>query len=298
MEYKFEDLNKYTLEEKEKIVLDRYKSKVIFAGKQHGVIKKISNLNNNTKPNPEKLAVLEGIWGLDLILKNNIKIKYFIFCIEDIHTIEAQEILHKCINIAEEVFVVSKKVFLSISEKGNPQGLLAVCYMPNKTFDDINLKRNNLVIVLDGLEIPGNVGTIIRSADATNIDAIIINNRKTRMNHPKLIRSSMGSCLSMKIIDSTFEETKKWLDKNKFQVVLTDTRAEKEYYELKYDNRVAIVMGSEKYGISREWYDTKYTGVSIPMLGECDSLNVGVATTIILYEASLKNKSILNRKEA
>lgn len=298
MEYKFEDLNKYTLEEKEKIVLDRYKSKVIFAGKQHGVIKKISNLNNNTKPNPEKLAVLEGIWGLDLILKNNIKIKYFIFCIEDIHTIEAQEILHKCINKAEEVFVVSKKVFLSISEKGNPQGLLAVCYMPNKTFDDINLKRNNLVIVLDGLEIPGNVGTIIRSADATNIDAIIINNRKTRMNHPKLIRSSMGSCLSMKIIDSTFEETKKWLDKNKFQVVLTDTRAEKEYYELKYDNRVAIVMGSEKYGISREWYDTKYTGVSIPMLGECDSLNVGVATTIILYEASLKNKSILNRKEA
>ncbi|MGG7164900.1 RNA methyltransferase [Clostridium ihumii] len=298
MEYKFEDLNKYTLEEKEKIVLDRYKSKVIFAGKQHGVIKKINNLNNNTKPNPEKLAVLEGIWGLDLILKNNIKIKYFIFCIEDIHTIEAQEILHKCINIAEEVFVVSKKVFLSISEKGNPQGLLAVCYMPNKTFDDINLKRNNLVIVLDGLEIPGNVGTIIRSADATNIDAIIINNRKTRMNHPKLIRSSMGSCLSMKIIDSTFEETKKWLDKNKFQVVLTDTRAEKEYYELKYDNRVAIVMGSEKYGISREWYDTKYTGVSIPMLGECDSLNVGVATTIILYEASLKNKSILNRKEA
>ena len=298
MEYKFEDLNKYTLEEKEKIVLDRYKSKVIFAGKQHGVIKKISNLNNNTKPNPEKLAVLEGIWGLDLILKNNIKIKYFIFCIEDIHTIEAQEILHKCINKAEEVFVVSKKVFLSISEKGNPQGLLAVCYMPNKTFDDINLKRNNLVIVLDGLEIPGNVGTIIRSADATNIDAIIINNRKTRMNHPKLIRSSMGSCLSMKIIDSTFEETKKWLDKNKFQVVLTDTRAEKEYYELKYDNRVAIVMGSEKYGISREWYDTKYTGVSITMLGECDSLNVGVATTIILYEASLKNKSILNRKEA
>lgn len=298
MEYKFEDLSKYTLEEKEKMVLDRYKSKVIFAGKQHGVIKKISNLNNNTKPNPEKLAVLEGIWGLDLILKNNIKIKYFIFCIEDIHTIEAQEILHKCINKAEEVFVVSKKVFLSISEKGNPQGLLAVCYMPNKTFDDINLKRNNLVIVLDGLEIPGNVGTIIRSADATNIDAIIINNRKTRMNHPKLIRSSMGSCLSMKIIDSTFEETKKWLDKNKFQVVLTDTRAEKEYYELKYDNRVAIVMGSEKYGISREWYDTKYTGVSIPMLGECDSLNVGVATTIILYEASLKNKSILNRKEA
>lgn len=117
MEYKFEDLSKYTLEEKEKMVLDRYKSKVIFAGKQHGVIKKISNLNNNTKPNPEKLAVLEGIWGLDLILKNNIKIKYFIFCIEDIHTIEAQEILHKCINKAEEVFVVSKKYFYQLVKK-------------------------------------------------------------------------------------------------------------------------------------------------------------------------------------
>ncbi|MDP4179280.1 MAG: RNA methyltransferase, partial [Bacillota bacterium] len=217
-------------------------------------------------------------------------------CIEDIYTIEAQALLDKFIDMAEEVFVVSNRVFTGISEKENSQGLMAVCYFPYKSFDDITLQKNNIVIILDGLEIPGNIGTVTRSADATGIDAIIINNRKTRLNHPKFIRSSMGACFSIPIIDSNYDETIEWLNKNKFNIVLTDTRAETTYFDLNYDGRIAIVMGSEKYGIDETWYKTDYSGISIPMLGKCDSLNVGVAATIIMYEASLKNKGILKRK--
>ncbi len=227
MDNKFQDLSSYTVEEKESLILNKYKGKLIFAGKQNGIVKKVVNLNNNTKPNPDKLVVIEGIWGLDLALKNNLRIKYFMFCIEEIYTIEAQVLMDKYIEVAEESFVVSKKVFSSISEKGNPQGLLAVCYMQTNSFDDIILKKNNVIIVLDGLEIPGNVGTIMRSADATDIDAVIINNRKTRLNHPKLVRSSMGACFGIKIIDSNFDETIKRLKKHKFQIVLADTRADK-----------------------------------------------------------------------
>lgn len=290
----FTDLKNCTLEEKEKLILNRYKGRLNFAGKQHGVIKKLEALNKNTKPNPERLAIIEGIWGLNIIEENNIGVKYLLISIEDIYTIEAQMLLDKFVNIAEEVFVVSNRVFTSISEKENSQGLMAVCYLPYKTFEDVELKRNN--IVLDGLEIPGNVGTIIRSADATGIDAIIINNRKTRLNHPKLIRSSLGACFSIPIIDSNYEETIEWLNKNKFNIVLTDTSAETSYFDLDYDRRIAIVMGSEKYGIDETWYKTDYTGISIPMLGKCDSLNVGVAATIIMYEAALKNKGVMKRK--
>jgi TrmH family RNA methyltransferase len=291
----FEDLRNYTLEEKEKIILDRYKSRLHFAGKQHPLIKKIDALNKNTKPNPERLAVIEGIWGLNLLVENSIRMKYLIICIEDIYTIEAQVLIDKLINAAEEVYVLSKRVFSAISEKDNSHGLMAVCYLPYASFDDIELKKNNIVVVLDGLEIPGNVGTIIRSADATGIDAIIINNRKTRLNHPKTIRSSLGACFTMPIIDSNYEDTISWLKKNRFNTVLTDTRAENQYFDLKYENRVAIVMGSEKYGIDETWYNTDYTGISIPMLGSCDSLNVGVAATIIMYEVALKNKGIMKR---
>lgn len=292
---KFEDLRNYTLEEKEKLIVNRYRTKLNFIGRQHPIIKKIDSLNKNTKPNPERLAVIEGIWGLNLLVDNYIKVKYLIICIEDIYTIEAQVLIDKLINAAEEVFVVSKRVFSTFSEKDNSHGLMAVCYLPYKHFEDIVLQKNNIVVVLDGLEIPGNVGTILRSADATGVDAIIINNRKTRINHPKTIRSSLGACFTVPIIDSNYEETIDWLKKNKFNIVLTDTRAENQYFDLKYGNRIAIVMGSEKYGIDETWYKTDYTGISIPMLGTCDSLNVGVAATIIMYEVALKNKGIMRR---
>jgi rRNA methylases len=291
----FEDLRNYSLEEKERIIKDRYRGKLNFVGKQHPLIKKIDSLNKNTKPNPERLAVIEGIWGLNLLVDNYIGVKYLIICIEDIYTIEAQVLIDKLINAAEETYVLSKKVFSTISEKDNSHGLMAVCYLPYKHFEDINLQKNNIVVVLDGLEIPGNVGTIIRSADATGIDAIIINNRKTRLNHPKTIRSSLGACFTVPIIDSNYEETIDWLKKNKFNIILTDTRSENQYFDIKYENRIAIVMGSEKYGIDETWYKTDYTGIYIPMLGSCDSLNVGVAATIIMYEAALKNKGIMRR---
>lgn len=292
----FQDLSKYTLEEKEEIIVNRYKKQLRFAGKKHGVIKKISSINNNSKPNPERLCVVEGIWGVNMILEHNIPIKYFLVCPEEIYTIEAQRLMDQCINIAENSFVVSKKVFDTVSEKGNSQGLLCVGYMKSHTFEDIPVRKNNVVVILDGLEIPGNVGTILRSSDATSIDAVIINNRKTRLNHPKLIRSSMGTCFSIPIIDSNFEETNSWLRENEFKAILTDTDAENRYFELDYGGRIAIVVGSERYGISEGWYKENYSAIAIPMLGDCDSLNVGIATTIVLYESALKNKGLLIRK--
>lgn len=165
--------------------------------------------------------------------------------------------------------------------------------MPVYSLYDIQPKKNSVILILDGLEIPGNVGTILRSCDATNIDAVIITNKKTRINHPKLIRSSMGSCFTVPIIESNYDDVIKWLNHNKYKIVLTDTDAKLKYYDFDYKNRIAIVMGSEKYGIAEEWYKTNHTGVSIPMLGYCDSLNVGIAATIILYEATLKNKNML-----
>lgn len=292
----FQDLSKYTLEEKEEIIINRYKKQLKFAGKKHGIVKKISSINNNSKPNPERLCVVEGIWGVTMLLEHNIRIKYLLVCPEDIYTVEAQRLIDQCINIAKNSFVVSKKVFDTVSEKGNAQGLLCVGYMNSYTFEDIPVKKNNVVVILDGLEIPGNVGTILRSSDATKIDAVIINNRKTRLNHPKLIRSSMGACFSVPIIDSNFEETNNWLREKGFKTILTDTDAKNQYFQLDYSGRIAIVVGSERYGISEGWYQEDYSAIAIPMLGDCDSLNVGIATTIVLYESALKNKGILVRK--
>lgn len=288
----FNELKNFNVEEKQQLFFTMYGNKFKAAGKKSGVIDRIISLNKNTKPNPEKLAVIEGIWALDLAKKYNTPIKYFLICLEKIHSIESQKLISHYVQLAEESYIVSERVFNTLSEKENSQGVLAVCYLKPKSLEDIYVTNNSVVLILDGLEIPGNVGTIIRSADATDIDCIIINNKKTRLNHPKLMRSSMGACFKVPIVDADYDETIKWLKKNNYNIILTDTDAEKEYYELPYKGRVAIIMGSEKYGVSDTWYNSDYTGVSIPMLGDCDSLNVGVASTIILYEASLKNKGI------
>jgi len=293
----FKDLKDYSLEEKQQLFLTKYEDKFKFYGKKSKITDRIISLNKNSKPNPEKLAVIEGIWALNLALKYNVAIKYFVICLEKIHSVESQKLIEDYVHLAEECCIVSEKVFNSISEKENSQGVLAVCYLQNKTLDDLYVTNNSIILILDGLEIPGNVGTIIRSADATDIDAIIINNRKTRLNHPKLIRSSMGSCFKVPIVESNFDEIKNWLIKKNFKTIITDTDADTNYYDLDYKGRVAIIMGSEKYGVSEDWYNTEYTGVSIPMLGDCDSLNVGVASTIILYEASLKNKGLIKSRD-
>ena len=172
---------------------------------------------------------------------------------------------------------------------------MAICKLPHFELKDIKLKEKNLVVILDGLEIPGNIGTIIRSVDGAGGDGVILCNRKARLTHPKLIKSSQGSNFTIPIVETEMAEVTDWLYKNNFKIYLTDTRAQKEYYECNFDGRVAIVAGSERYGISREWYDTNCELISIPMYGDCDSLNVAIATTIVLYEAGLELRGKINR---
>lgn len=282
-------------DEKFEHFLKMYKGKLKFAGAQHPLIKQVQGLLNNTKPNPKKLFVVEGIWAFEKALKYNLEVEAFAFCPECIFSLEAEKMIDKYVNLAQDSYIVSKKVFLKMSERENPDGLLALCKLPSFSLDDIKLKENNLIVILDGLEIPGNIGTIIRSVDGVGGDGVILCNRKARLTHPKLIKSSQGSNFTIPIVECELNEIFDWLKANGFQVFLTDTRAEKEYHEFDYKGRIAIVAGSERYGMSREWYEQSANLISIPMYGDCDSLNVAIATTIFLYEASLKQKGKIKR---
>ena len=273
-----------------------YKGKIKIAAANHSAIKEISGINNNTKPNPKKLFVVEGIWGLQKALMYNLKIDYFLFCPQMIYTKEAEKIIDVYVKKAEESFVISEKTLLKITERGeNPDGLICVCELPKYNLNDIKLKDENLVVILDGLEIPGNIGTIIRTVDGVNGDGVILCNRKARLTHPKLIKSSQGSNFTIPIVEGEVKDIKSWLYKNGFTIYLTDTRAEKEYHEIDFKGRVAIVAGGERHGMSREWYDDNSELLKIPMYGDCDSLNVAIATTIVLYEAALKLKGKIKR---
>ena len=116
-------------------------------------------------------------------------------------------------------------------------------------------------------------------------------NRKVRLSHPKLVKGSQGAILTVPVYDfGSVDECYATLNKFGYTLYLADTRAERTYYDTKYAKRTAIVVGSERYGINRRWYDFKTETVSIPMFGKCDSLNVGTAATVLVYEAAVRQK--------
>lgn len=271
-------------------LLQKYHAKTRLAGAQNAVVKHVRGLTRNTKPNPRRFFVAEGIWTCGLACKSNIKIVNAILATECIHSLEAFQIAEELCARAEDVNLVSKKVFQSISERGEPDGLMAVCVFPEYVLASIST-QNAVVLVLDGLEIPGNVGTIIRSADAAGADAVFLVNRKARLTHPKLLKGSMGSVFTKPVIEfDSVSSCREWLNRHGFTVYLADTRAEKTYYQHSYQGNTALILGSERYGISREWYDGQPEMLSIPMMGDCDSLNVAIAGTVILYEIMLKKQ--------
>jgi tRNA G18 (ribose-2'-O)-methylase SpoU len=142
------------------------------------------------------------------------------------------------------------------------------------------------VLVADGLEIPGNVGTLIRTLDACEADCLVLTNRKTRLTHPKVIRASQGTILTVPTIEfEAVEAAADWLDRLRFTVLLADTDDAVNYRQADYSGRTALVVGSERYGVAKPWYERGYGRVAVPMLGSGDSLNVSVSASILLYEA-------------
>ena len=266
-------------------------------GESNGVIKRIKGILSNSKPNPEKLFIAEGIWMNTHIINEGTEIVSLVVCPEYVYTPEAERAVETLASRCAERYTVRAKTYDKISERDKPDGILTIAKLPKHDLADFKPDKNSVVLVIDGVEIPGNIGTMLRVVDGAGADAVFLCNRKARLTHPKLIHSSMLAILTVPIFE--FESValcSEYLNKKGFTVYLADTRAQSMYYELPYGTRTAFVMGSERYGIAREWYDCKHEEIAIPMLGKCDSLNVGVAATVLLYEACIKNKLDFKRK--
>jgi len=274
--------------------LEKYKEKITFCGAQNSYIKFIKNLNNNVKSNPKQEIVLEGIFQHKLALDSDLEFSCCFFCPELLTGIEAKSMIEKIAQRTNILLCVSQKVMNTICEIENNFGIVSVVQIPKRELGKMHFASTSTIVVLDGVEIPGNLGTILRTCDSAGVDAVFLTNKKTRITHPKCVRSSLGSVFTLPVFE--FEKTQDcidYLNKNGFEIILADTRAKKHYFEHDYKGKVAIVMGSERYGIVKEWYANNYTGISIPQLGKCDSLNVASACTILIYEAKMKQKGYI-----
>lgn len=255
-------------------------------GMSHPAVKDVLNIQNNTAPNRFGLFVAEGLWEARVALDTNLRVDTFYWCPELVHSDEATKRGHQLAERARRSFQVSEKTMTRMAERGNPDGILATAEMPIWQPDEVELPESALVLVTDGIEIPGNLGTLIRTLDACNADLLIMTNRRTRMSHPKVLRGSQG--MSVRVPHIEFAEVSDaicWLRTRRFTVYLADTDEGRSYRTLDYTGRTALVVGSERYGITKPWYQHDFARVGVPMLGYADSLNVSVSASVLLYEA-------------
>ena len=269
-------------------------SRLMSVGIKEASIKTMSDLLKNKKVENESLFVIEGLWAYEKISNSNIKVKTFEFCPDFIKNDCMLEIVRAFIGISDESYLISSNLCSRLSSRDGKEGFFLLCSYKQCDFEDIELKKNNLVVILDGLEKPGNIGTIIRSVDGAGGDSVIICNSKVRKANQKLIKSSMGSSFNLPVIESDIIKTIMWLKDNGFRIVVTDLKANKNYYNVDYNGRVAIVAGNEIHGISDIWYKYDCEKVIIPMFGSADSLNVGVAAAMVVYEASYQQRNLYN----
>lgn len=255
-------------------------------GLSHPRIKQIVDLRRNTASNRAGMLAVEGLWAHNVVRETGTQVEVFLCCPEAIYSDEAKLRATQLVAIAETSYRISEKTLARITERDKPDGLVSIVRMPNWQRGDLGFGETALVLVADGLEIPGNLGTLLRTMDGVAADCMVLTNRRTRMSHPKVFRGSHGMSLSVPTVD--FDEVTEaidWLAGHGFTVYLADTESAVDYREADYRGRVAIVVGSERFGISRPWYERGYGGIFIPMLGRSDSLNVSISASVLLYQA-------------
>lgn len=189
------------------------------------------------------------------------------------------------------LYRVSSQVYNKIAYRGSTEGVIAIVKPRQTTLDSFRMPQNPLFVVLESVEKPGNLGAVLRSADAAGVDAVIVCDPLTDIYNPNVIRSSIGALFSVPCICCTSEECIAWLKKHSVQILTAQLQDSELYYNTPMTSATAIVMGTEATGLTPIWREAADAHIRIPMLGRLDSLNVSVSAAILMYEAVRQRKS-------
>ena len=255
-------------------------------GLQHPRIRQLRAVLHHRGPQHRQLLVAEGLWAHRLLLELSAPIELFLWCPEAAYSDEAHLRGRQLASRADHAYRISPRVLARITERDRPDGLISLVRLPSWDADTLPLPQRALVLVADTVEIPGNLGTMLRTVDASGADCLLLTNRRTRLTHPLVFRGSRGMNLRVPVVefDDPYEAVR-WLRRRRFDVHLATTGpAATPYHQLAFSPRTALVVGNERYGVSTPWREHGFTEVTVPMLGAADSLNVAVTASILLYE--------------
>lgn len=184
-----------------------------------------------------------------------------------------------------EVYSISSDLFAKVSYRETTGGIIAVVKTATMGMDDLKLGDKPLILIVEGVEKPGNLGAILRTADAAAIDAVICCQLPGDIYNPNIIRASLGTVFTVPMVVTDNTSAMQWLKQHGVTTYCSNLHKASDYFEQDYSGACAIVVGTEATGVSEDWQNFADANVKVPMLGKIDSMNVSVAAAIMLYEA-------------
>ena len=253
---------------------------------QNPKIKTLLELQEKSKARRrEGLFVVEGARELIHCISAGYQIHALFICM-DILSEEALAEIDEAISGKRcGCFSIPKHIYEKVAYRGSTEGVIAELKCKSHTLEDLSIKENPLVVVLESVEKPGNLGAILRSADASGVDAVIVCDPLTDLYNPNLIRSSIGGIFTVQTAAASSDEAIKWLKERNIKIYTAQLQDSEWYYDTDMTSGTAIVMGTEATGLTDAWRKAADAHIKIPMLGRLDSLNVSVSAAILMYEA-------------
>jgi len=230
-----------------------------------------------------RLFVIEGVRELTLALKSGYHVRMVFCCASLVEKGVLNDLKIK--SGKADWYEISDKVYEKIAVRESTEGIIAIAEMRDLYLDKLKLTANPLVLVIEGIEKPGNLGALLRTADAAGLHAVILCDPNLDIYSPNVIRSSLGCLFTRQIAVCNPEEAISWLRKHKLKIFAATPRGAKEYFEADFSQPASIVVGSEAHGLSQQWLENSDENIKIPMRGVIDSLNVSVSAAVILFEA-------------
>ena len=255
---------------------------------QNPYIKSLLLLQEKAKARKQSgTFLIEGIRELELAIKGKYEIETLLF----VSDIVAEKTIAKFTKVATETIEISKEVYQKLAYRDTTEGILAVAKTKALTLEALSLPANPLILVLEAIEKPGNIGAMLRTCDAAKVDAVILANPKSDVYNPNIVRSSVGCLFTNQIAVCTTEEAITFLQHHQIAIYSATLQDATDYSTQDYTTPTALVIGTEATGLSTPWRTASTQNIIIPMEGEIDSMNASVAAAVLIFEAKRQRRS-------
>jgi RNA methyltransferase, TrmH family len=270
------------------------KNELCITSLQNPKIKNALKLKDRSHRDDTGFFLIEGYRELKRAADAGIAFHSLFICPDLFLGVNEPALISQIRELTPEIHTCSDKVFEKLSYRDRSDGLVGIAYQMKRELKDvipyIIESKNPFILLAEGIEKPGNLGSILRSADAVKVDGVIVCDRCTDIYNPNVVRASVGTLFTIPVVEAKGSETLLWLREKKIQVVAATPSAKKEYTEVDLSGPIALAVGSEQLGLSDPWLKACDVQVRIPMLGVADSLNVATAATLLLYEVIRQRK--------